>query len=926
MACHGVAMARLALIASLASWCPLPCSPSTESDAAPAALAAADSLMARAEEAILFAEAEALCACDPRSNCTYRNDVHFTEQPVDPLMWCAVPNPNCVYSTRGHHAAPFTPQELVGAIPHGVPTNEVHGWRHCRKDALFGFGDAARSERRRVHDQLAVERAKAGVAAKHPINVPVRHAVPREYRPHALLHGHAKLTPHFVFHSDCPSDGTGANSFYWWFMLAVATQTRMQLVWNEQHFVSENSPQYQFSKKYGCSHLDQPCVAPSDLFTPFGLYAGGHIVAPFGAAELFRRVERGELKMYYVDEELGLIAKHKNALLPFTRSITKRAAKWTHPHAVIIKRCAYVGMISPMPGLHGWVRYAYEMTRRVLRPMLPPPMHSLQHRKFTIVVAIRRGDTTPADWGFASNAWFTPMEWYTAILRNIFGAGVGLNCNTASVVVVAQSHARYVDEFDVISHAVGPKGKCWFPALSEPNDESPDASARSIFRDFDIFSAADIFVPSRNSAFSKIAMNFLHEEAIRFIAEAECVRDFNAFAHEHGANVIQADSRTGCFDKKAFKELWEHRDYDTYTAHLIELNAEEGGDNEKHTAEWRMCTSHADYSNIKHCADACATGREKLALTKMRNFQGGERCKVMESLKMELLGELAMMPIGAYWEKKKKLECATKYLTQQWSGVAVLLKCAAAKCGCEGVGAHAEYCWIEGKRGAHRWYPKKATIPTGWEIMHSRRKKHDRWPIMIIFTDNRVDVPRLVKGDSFTVDGHSYKVDSMDGILEGATQELVIRVQQFQKGRQVYPDAFSDHLICLNKEWLCRKEEVTVEFSESGFSDRFAFFVKPSGGGGGEYTQEEEAHSANATDYLAVATNIPRSEIPAGLKPGLILHVGFDEEKFVVVHVNPTFTSLPNSTNVSLVVTKRGGIKGDPRGKFDYAATCVPRG
>ena len=60
-----------------------------------------------------------------------------------------------------------------------------------------------------------------------------------------------------------------------------------------------------------------------------------------------------------------------------------------------------------------------------------------------------------------------------------FGAGVGLNCNTASVVVVAQSHARYVDEFDVISHAVGPKGKCWFPALSEPNDEGPDAGARA---------------------------------------------------------------------------------------------------------------------------------------------------------------------------------------------------------------------------------------------------------------------------------------------------------------------------------------------------------------------------------------------------------------------------------------------------------------
>jgi hypothetical protein len=502
------------------------------------------------------------------------------------------------------------------------------------------------------------------------------------------------MEPHFVYQVDCHNDGTGANSQYWWFIFSLAVQTKFNLVWNPAQFVSENSPQYAFSWRYNCRMMGTKCATPGDIFTPMGLYAGGRPAAPggFGKAQLFEQIKSGALIPYLVDSANAL-ATIEGELLTLSRRLRKVATVWgAKPHAVIIKRCLpkITAGSGSVPGLHGYMRNAYEQTRRILRPTYPPIIHLMSKNKFAIVMAVRRGDTTPADWKFQSNKWFTPMEFYVNLVKNIFSSGAGLSCSNTAVVVVSETKKEFVAEFDALN-AVGPKGSCWHPAFSEYEDEDTEASVRSLFRDFDYFSAADIFVPSRHSAFSMLAKAFLHPDAVRFVAESSCVRGFNMLMPlDHGANAIQADVDTACFDKAAFKEVWHTRGYEKMTRQLVQLNRVPAAPGFEFidAAGLRYCQQYDrvgdefyHYSNLRRCATACAKGKDLEALHKLEAMVKGSYCNTIEAAKEKLLKPESDLPIGKFWTDQRLKQCPSrKYLTLNYAyTVAAYLSVAAPR-------------------------------------------------------------------------------------------------------------------------------------------------------------------------------------------------------------------------------------------------------
>ena len=637
-------------------------------------------------------QSKSSCECHPNSQCTYRNNIHLTEQPVDPMTWCAVRGSKCIEAAREVHVVDKTPPEVAAVEQHGIPTPKVVGWKHCGDDAHFDFAHAE-EKRARVVAASAHRAATATPTEPTDTATPLRHAAPTPYDPVALLHGpKAKMKPHYLFQVDCHNDGTGANAQYWWFMLATAVQTRLNLVWNPAQFVSENSPQYEFSWNYACKTFGTKCVPPGDLYTPMGLYAAGRPVAPpsVDKRELFRRIDAGQLATYVVDGDC--LGKLEDELLFLSRRINTVVASFKVPHVVIVKRCLpkpIAGMVSA-PGLHGWIRHAYEQTRRVLRPHYPPLIERLPRNKFLIVTTVRRGDTTPADWHFHSNKWFTPMEFYVNLVKNIFSSGAGLSCSNTAVVVVSETKKEFVAEFDALN-AVGPKGSCWHPAFSEYEDEDTEASVRSLFRDFDYFSAADIFVPSRHSAFSMLAKAFLHPDAVRFVAESSCVRGFNMLMPlDHGANAIQADVDTACFDKAAFKEVWHTRGYEKMTRQLVQLNRVPAAPGFEFidAAGLRYCQQYDrvgdeffHYSNLRRCATACAKGKDLEALHKLEAMVKGSYCNTIEAAKEKLLKPESDLPIGKFWTDQRLKQCPSrKYLTLNYAyTVAAYLSVAAPR-------------------------------------------------------------------------------------------------------------------------------------------------------------------------------------------------------------------------------------------------------
>ena len=516
------------------------------------------------------AEAGDACACQTASPCDWYNGE--VGQPVDPLKWCAVRSDRCALSTNDVHVVAGT--ELGTLVePHAEHTTGT-GWRHCAAGQTFWDWEGAKSIRTNVKKKTETQRQReheAGIGLVHdPTKTPVR--MQREL-PHTPAHALSfKMTPHHLFHVDCVSDGTGANAQYWWYMLGLAMVTRMHLLVNPQHWISENSPMYAMNlSPYYCK-VDHkhgiPCVTPSDVYTPMGIYNGGAPVAKLSREEAFARAKSGEFATHFVGA-LSAVALPPGVEGPHRLGmhLNTLAATWKKPTLVVIKRCngeldAGQGAIT---GLLPWIRHAYESTRRVLRPDYPAVIASLQPHHFSIVMTVRRGDSYPYyDQGkWHGNPWFTPMSFYAGVARNLFAAGKGfLDCNNAKLTVVSEINKAFEGEFDALNE-FGPKGQCWLPAFSSFEQETPKQSATSMFRDLDLFSTADVFIGSKNSAFSALATAFMDQSAIKFFSGfvgGTCLKEYGFYDRSYGGNLFQTDGKTGCFDRDDFKRVWFNRD------------------------------------------------------------------------------------------------------------------------------------------------------------------------------------------------------------------------------------------------------------------------------------------------------------------------------------------------------------------------------
>ena len=353
----------------------------------------------------------------------------------------------------------------------------------------------------------------------------------------ATNHHHQPQSNHhhdYIYHVDCPGGAMGVNAGLWWWLIALAHRTNLRLVWNPSLFVSPNHPQYKSNPLFEC-HDDakvigggRGCASPSDLWTGMGLWRAGSPVANgMTSRRLFQLIESGDMEAVLIDRREVYIDE-KKYFDGFVQTIEMRKANWDQkkkakPKVVIIKRCGWTHTreaINFVPGLQIWAHRAYQSARLALRSSLPEPLYSLKPLTFAIVVALRRG---------AGAIGIDRVEYISRVILAMFDSGVGLSCETAHTIVVSQPHETHLKELAHFDDALGKD--CWTLHSSSYLDTSAAQSARDVFKDMDVLSNADVFIPSLMSKFSQLAGGTLaHPRSVKMVATGpgDCLRYFDA--------------------------------------------------------------------------------------------------------------------------------------------------------------------------------------------------------------------------------------------------------------------------------------------------------------------------------------------------------------------------------------------------------------
>ena len=491
------------------------------------------------------------CAC--RTPCAR----HRT-QPQDPLPWCLT-SKKCTRASVSTTGAPreicYLPDPHTGKPTRsdnvtscsGDPPRSPRGgdgifWRHCGAGNLWRFPAPTRS-------------AAAAVARVDVLSGPLRF---RETPPGCEAPAdYARRTRHYVYQAACEPDGLGSNANNFKVGLFLARALRFKLVWNQENFVSENSPQYVGPDGALLRSLASP---PSDLFHPLGLDSCAPSVPRVGegavsAEALFERVRQGDVialpiadTQWESDDGVSMFA---SALLEQAKD---GADPWPAPkhkeRVVILQSC----MMLNEWGVSGqaWFHTAYAAARgtMALRPPVPTLLSALiaSPQTLAVVVHVRWGDVAKgglwrgnvAKGKERDNAWLVGAEIYARMLGALFP--VVFTCRSAHVVFVAQ--AARGDHARLKAGLLGPDGssngrtfphrECSSFSLREFLDADGPESARQLFESVDALAGADGLVGGGGSMFTKLAAALMHPEALRVVRSAEAV-DYTGIPNVVGA-------------------------------------------------------------------------------------------------------------------------------------------------------------------------------------------------------------------------------------------------------------------------------------------------------------------------------------------------------------------------------------------------------
>ena len=420
------------------------------------------------------------------------------------------------------------PNRKLGKLVRRLKTRAPLAWRHCATP-FWRWKEppthAALIAARMRGDLGDAQRSDDGVKAMRRIHsgAPVRF-MPRFAAVTAASLG-APPSPstrrHYVFQTDCLVDGLSTTlltvAMTPW---VVATKMNARVVWNPQHFASENTPQLRFGDA-----LARPDVlerGPADTFHPFGFRAFEPSAA-FDAEELFRRINAGTLLPLYVSEEIiseaawgpqrwnfALLAKIKAEL---QRSTLSGGVE----RAVVLQRCS--AEVPEASNMGEWLQSVYHASRELLRPVHPLwfAAHAAMGRasawskQYVVVVMSRAGDIadkrTRENWDShgmpAVDASLVPhaanIRDDIITLQSIFGVkssgGHFPTCANTETVVISMADSP--KRFARLSKAWGticPGRKLRFE-LSDIN-AGKTSSARQLFRDLDVTTTSDIFINS----------------------------------------------------------------------------------------------------------------------------------------------------------------------------------------------------------------------------------------------------------------------------------------------------------------------------------------------------------------------------------------------------------------------------------------------
>lgn len=481
--------------------------------------------------------------------------------PQDPHPKCAT-TAACPYASFGDQY-----EEEHGIFNSAIGIDYPGPWVHCasplwawpKPPAFLTLQERAVAA---SDSTLVLQYAHSASARKASHDgAPVRHLptfAPPMPRMNAAIRGNAKGSPHhYVYQTDCLVDGLATDLFVvgleaW----QIAWRLNAHLVWNQQHFVSENTPQL----RSGFRVLHAFDLGMGDTFHGLG-WGAFPPSAPNGmtAATLFDQIARKELKPLYISNEFTDDVFH-DLVAELSESQTERA--------IILQRCADfakdsgtadqlriqtgkrsdVGQEAPA----AWLRRVFHAARRVLRPV--HPIYDLASRwekggndpsawagDFVVTLMLRFGDVSKRSksgkiWsrglqiGEGTGEQFeTPQEsnlnMYIAVLEQLFRSGLGdFSCASARVVVVSQGRAEdFEGALNPVLARLCPLESMAAHRIAMELDTpahvaDKDVSARGLWRSIDTIVTSDVIVMlNQGSSFGKFAVMLADPATIKVV-------------------------------------------------------------------------------------------------------------------------------------------------------------------------------------------------------------------------------------------------------------------------------------------------------------------------------------------------------------------------------------------------------------------------
>ena len=476
------------------------------------------------------------CACLASSPCERRRELHPTG-PQDPLQWCET-SARCAIAT-------------VGDASHAEASRGrgVH-WRHCGADRYFRWAampapaDVTAPHSLRIAQQRREPVRHRTVAPPPAATAPQRHYKvkmdPSSSTKQKPRHFSPKPPPprHYIYQTDCPPDGFGANVDVAKLALAVALRLNMKLVWNQRSFVSENSPQYVGSNR----ELNFPlATTPGDVFHPTGFGRYAPAVRDGTTIEtLLARIDSGALRLHVIDAPPagggtaidGVVRALRRSstgggtyLGGGRRSRSSRAPIWPNgrERLVVLRFC--VSIEEFLAPTQAWVHHAYGAARAALRPMLPSALARMPRTAFAVVAHLRYGDIGQASrYGALTSVWnWVPLATYGRMLNAVFGApphpGI-VDCTTARAVVVTQAgpagEAMLRKELAATKRCEAFE-PCTEWAVARLGRDDAETSATAVFAALDTFANADVLLLGSQSAFAKVAAALAPSATVKIV-------------------------------------------------------------------------------------------------------------------------------------------------------------------------------------------------------------------------------------------------------------------------------------------------------------------------------------------------------------------------------------------------------------------------